>query len=93
MVLHLGQEKTVAMKDVVGIFDLESTTVYRTTRDFLASAQKNGQVTDVCQDIPKTFVLCREGGQQRVYISGFSSLYLQKKAEEFLKAEDVLKKV
>ena len=86
MFIHLGQDKVVATTDIIGIFDMDSTTVYKTTRDFLAKAEKEGRVTNVAADLPKTFVLCKEMGETKVYISGISASTLQKKAVEFAEA-------
>ena len=83
MFIHLGQDKVVATKDIVGIFDLDSTTVYKTTRDFLAKAEKEGRVVNVATDLPKTFVICNDDEGSIVYISGISASTLQKKAIEF----------
>ena len=83
MFLHLGQDKVVKTADIVGIFDLDSTTVYKTTRDFLAKAEKEGRVINVAADLPKTFVLTNEENKTRIYISGISAGTLQKKAVEF----------
>lgn len=90
MFIHLGRDKVVDLKNVIGIFDLESTTVYKPTRDFLDKAQKEGRVVDVCHDLPKTFVVVRENGEDKVYISGFNTQLLQKKAAEFLKEDNAL---
>lgn len=83
MFLHLGQDKVVKTADIVGIFDLDSTTVYKTTRDFLAKTEKEGRVINVAADLPKTFVLTNEENTTRIYISGISAGTLQKKAVEF----------
>ena len=83
MFLHLGQDKVVKTADIIGIFDLDSTTVYKTTRDFLAKAEKEGRVINVASDLPKTFLIVNEEENTRVYISGISASTLQKKAIEF----------
>jgi len=83
MFLHLGQDKVVRTADIIGIFDLDSTTVYKTTRDFLAKAEKEGRVINVASDLPKTFLIVNEEENTRVYISGISASTLQKKAIEF----------
>ena len=44
MYLHLGQDLVVRASQVVAIFDLENATIAKTTRVFLARAQKAGQV-------------------------------------------------
>ena len=36
MYLHIGNNKNVKLSDIVGIFDLETTTISKITRDFLA---------------------------------------------------------
>ena len=51
MYLHLGQDKVVSMDEIVGIFDLDTSTVSKATRDYLAKAEKDGCVTNVCTDI------------------------------------------
>lgn len=79
MFLHLGQETVVKMQEIVGIFDLETSTISSVTRDFLAHAQKNGRVVNVSMEMPKSFVLCRGGGQETVYITQISSTTLLKR--------------
>ena len=80
MYLQLGQDKAVPLREVVGIFDIEATTVYKTTRAFLARAEKDGEIVNVSSDLPKTFVVCVSGGKTRVYISGISAQTMQKRA-------------
>lgn len=82
MYLHLGQETVVMQDDIVGIFDLDNTTVSKATRDYLAQAEKNKQVINVSFELPKTFVLTsnKEKGN-RIYISQISSSTLLKRAE------------
>ena len=42
MYLHLGLETVVKENDVIGIFDLDSTTVSKHTRNFINKAEKEG---------------------------------------------------
>ena len=46
MYLHLGQDTIVNERDIVGVFDLDNSTVSRHTRDFLSKAQKEGRVVN-----------------------------------------------
>lgn len=55
--LSAGQAETVKTDDLVGIFDLDSATVGAAGREFLARAQKNGEVTTLGDDLPKSFLL------------------------------------
>ena len=55
--LHAGSNRSVKSRDIVGIFDMDTSTVSRVTRDFLNKAQKKGIVEIVTQDIPKAYIL------------------------------------
>ena len=82
MYLHLGQDKVVSMDEIVGIFDLDTSTVSKATRDYLAKAEKDGCVTNVCTDLPKSFIVCNGGNRKtHVYISQISSSTLLKRTE------------
>ena len=47
MYIHLGQDTVVRSEDVVGIFDLENSTVSKHTRKFLNNAEKKREVITV----------------------------------------------
>ena len=75
MYIHLGMGVVVREEDVVGIFDMENTTVSGATRDFLKRAQKENLVEDVCYDLPRSIVVCRDYiGGERVYITQIKTL-------------------
>ena len=82
MCLHLGQDTVVKEKDVIGIFDLDTSTVSKSTRDFLTKAQKNNEVYTVSSELPKSFVVASAKGKniQKIYISQLSSSTLQKRS-------------
>lgn len=81
MYLHLGKDTIVRKKDIIGIFDLDNSTVSKKTRDYLANAEKNGEVINVSSDLPKSFVVCVENGINKIYICQISPLTLIKRAE------------
>ena len=58
MYLHLGQDTVIKMEEIIGIFDLETSTISKITRKYLADAEKAGQVVNVSMEMPKTFVIC-----------------------------------
>ena len=60
MYLHLGQNTVVDTEQLLGVFDLDNSTVSKHTRDFLARAQKEGRVVNVSMELPKSFVVCRD---------------------------------
>jgi hypothetical protein len=78
--LHLGKEVSINTRDLIGVFDLDSTTVSKDTRDFLARCESGDIVTNVSSDLPKSFVLCRYNGEIQVFISAISSTTLKKRA-------------
>lgn len=82
MYIHLGSETVVNTKDIIGIFDIESTTVSKWSRKFLNSAEKRKNVINVSYEMPKSFIVCSEKGkkEQRVYISQISSSTLLKRS-------------
>ena len=81
MYIHLGQDTVVRSEDVVGIFDLENSTVSKHTRKFLNNAEKMGEVITVSYELPKSFAVCRKKGEkQRAYISQLASSTLLKRS-------------
>ncbi|MBQ3550434.1 MAG: DUF370 domain-containing protein [Clostridia bacterium] len=80
MYLHLGQDTVVKTADILGIFDMDTSTVSKPTRDFLNIAEKNGRVINVSFELPKSFIVCNKGGKLNVYISQISPMTLQRRA-------------
>lgn len=82
MYLHLGRDMVIRMSDIVGIFDLETSTISNTTRDYLASEQKAGRVISISREMPKSFIVCcPKKGRTLVYTSQISSATLLRRAE------------
>ncbi|MBE6969347.1 MAG: DUF370 domain-containing protein [Ruminococcaceae bacterium] len=81
MYLHLGGDMVVATEAVLGIFDLDNASWSKHTRAFLRRVQQEGRVINVTEDLPRSMVLCRVNGEERVYISLLSSATLMKRAE------------
>ncbi len=82
MYLHLGEKTVIRTDSIVGIFDLENTTVSKHTRDYLANAEKSGRVVNVSYELPKSFVICEENGKTEVYISQISGQTLMKRIKK-----------
>ncbi len=84
MFLHLGQDTVIKTDSIVGIFDLDNTTVMKSSREYLKSAEKEKQVVYVSYELPKSFVVCVEDNKRTVYVSQLSSQTLIKRTK-FLK--------
>ena len=78
MYLSIGNDMAVRDSSVIGIFDMDNTSTSKRTREFLAHAEKEGQVVP-CDDLPKSFVLTAEYGLDRVYLTSLSSATLEKR--------------
>ena len=78
MYLSIGNDMAVRSSAVVGIFDMDNTTTSKRTREFLESAEQEGQVVP-CDDLPKSFVLTAEYGLSRVYLTSLNSSTLERR--------------
>lgn len=82
MYVHLGQDTVIRLDEIVGIFDLEKTTISRPTRDFLAGATARNEVINVSPEMPKSFVVASDRhGKNTVYIAQISPATLNKRAD------------
>lgn len=81
MYLHLGQDTVIKMDEIIGIFDMDTSTLSKTTCAYLAACEKKGRVVNVSMELPKSFVLCRSDTDEvTVYISQISSSTLLKRS-------------
>ena len=81
MYLHLGKGTVVRTDSIVGIFDLDITSQSHLTRKYLAAAEKAGQVVNAAEDLPKSFVVCRDGEKSSVYLSQMAAATLLRRWE------------
>lgn len=87
MFLHIGKGKLIPKSSIIGVFDLEITSQSKRTMAFLAQKEKANHVINVCDDIPRSFIVCRDGNKERVYISQISPHTLQKRFEQLIEEE------
>ena len=73
MYLHIGNKKNIRTSSIIGIFDTDNATVASVTRKYLSRAQKEGNVTSATDDIPKSFILYREGEKHKICFSQLST--------------------
>ena len=77
--LNLGGGSVVRRSSVVAICDIDNTTCSRSTRELLAASEKAGEVINAAEDLPRSFVLCEEDGERRVWLSSLSSAALSRR--------------
>lgn len=80
MYLHLGQESIVRTRDILGVFDIDTTTISKHTRNFLTRAEKAGNVVNVTNELPKSFIVST-AERETVYISQISATTLKKRSK------------
>ena len=80
MYIQIGQNTVVREDAVIGVFDMDNTTASHITRRFLYGAERDGLVEDAGEDLPRSFVLCHERGESRVYLSPNSTATLSRRA-------------
>ena len=79
MYLNIGNDMAVRQKSVLGIFDLDNTTTTTShTNNFLNEKQRQGKVVYLVKDLPKSFVLTRDG---TVYVVELSSQIIRRRLE------------
>ena len=61
MFLHVGNNRNIMLKEIVGVFDLDTSTVSADTKRFLKESEKNGTTENAVLELPKSFVLTDDG--------------------------------
>ena len=84
MYIHLGRDYVINDRDVIGIFNLETTTITPRGREFLNYAQKNGAVVSLSDDLPQCYVLADGAMVDTVYLSELSSAAMRRRAERMV---------
>lgn len=83
MYLHLGSDTVAYNDDVIGIFDIENTSLGKSTKTFLSNSEKSKRIYNVSYEMPKSFIICFDNRikKETVYISNISVSTLRKRAE------------
>lgn len=80
MYVNIGGDLAVRDSSIIGIFDLDNTSISHRTQEFLAKAEKEGAVVP-CDDLPKSFVLTAEYGMSRLYLTSLNTATLEKRTK------------
>ena len=80
MYIHIGQNISVKADDIIGIFDMDNTTVTGATRKYLAAAEQSGRVIYAGYELPASFTVCAED-EVKVYISPLSTKTIRKRTK------------
>lgn len=80
MYLYLGQDTVIRTESIIGIFDLDNTTISKITKEYLNTAQQEERVVAVSSELPKSFVVCHSNNKEVIYLSQISPSTLRKRA-------------
>ncbi len=75
MYINIGDDTVLRAEEISGIFDLDTATVCKATRDMLAKAQKENRVISTGYELPKSFIACKD----KIYISPLNTSTLLKR--------------
>lgn len=73
--LHIGNNYSVDVREIIGIFDMDNTTVTSCTKKLLDKAEKEKKLFLATYELPKTFIVTKK----RVYISQLAASTLKKR--------------
>ena len=81
MYLHIGNGESIKTEDIIGIFDLDTATVSKTTKRYISQKEKEGRVEYLDFDLPRAFILCKTDGEEKIKLSRISTTGLKQRIE------------
>ncbi len=78
MYIHIGGDVTLPSDKIIGIFDIEKTSVNKEVNDYLKKLQKQGRIYYASYEMPKSFVVT----DNTVYITNVSAFTIKKRFKE-----------
>lgn len=83
MYLNIGPDTVISDKNILGIFDLDNTTVGKATREYINTASKNGEcITVSFEELPKSFIVVAKKNKKEIYISPLNTSTIFKRIKE-----------
>ncbi len=76
--LHIGNNYSVDVREIIGIFDMDNTTITSCTKKLLDKAEKEKRLFLATYELPKTFIITKK----RIYISQLAASTLKKRLEK-----------
>ena len=88
MLIQITKEKFIRQIDVIGIFDLDTSTVSGVTKSFLSKAERENKIVTGgramrAPTLPKSFVLTGLTGE-KIYFSSNMTGHINKKKPAFI---------
>ena len=77
MYIYLGGDTAISTRDIIGVFDMDTSTVNNATRDYLTKAEKEKRVIYVNYELPKSFIVCRD----KIYVCPLNTATILKRCK------------
>ncbi|MCM1114842.1 MAG: DUF370 domain-containing protein [Clostridium sp.] len=77
MYIYLGGDTVLSTKEIIGVFDMDTSTVNKATRDYLSKAEKEKKVVYVNYELPKSFIVCRD----KIYVCPLNTATILKRCK------------
>ncbi len=79
--LQLEKGESIDKKTVIGVFDIETSSMSQGTRELFKRKEEEKGVVSLSNDLPKSFVLTDGEYSDTLYISGLSTESIKKRGE------------
>lgn len=77
MYIYLGGDTAISTRDIIGVFDMDTSTVNKATRDYLTKAEKEKRLIYVNYELPKSFIVCRD----KIYVCPLNTATILKRCK------------
>ena len=77
MYIYLGGDTAISTRDIIGVYDMDTSTVNKATRDYLTKAEKEKRVIYVNYELPKSFIVCRD----KIYVCPLNTATILKRCK------------
>ena len=83
MYLHIGNGESIKKEDIIGIFDLDTATISKSTKKYINKMQKKGRVEYTDSDLPRAFVIVKKKKEkeEKIKLSRISSVGLLQRSD------------
>lgn len=80
MVLHLGENVVVPIKDIIAIIDSDTVDLSTINKEFIIIAEEEGFVNKISENLTKSYILAEINKKSVVFLSPISSSTLLKRS-------------
>ena len=81
MFLHIGGDVVIPTSSIIAIFDMDTTTISKDSKDFIKIAEEEGFISTIMDELPKSFIITEVNKKSKIYLSPISSVTLLKRTE------------